>query len=80
MEAVVILIVPIVALFVGAAAVLQPRRLDPAAERVRIAERVAWLEERMRHAQAGNWDEQMMERLTDELADARHQQRALQVG
>lgn len=75
MEAVVILIVPLIALFVAGTAILLPQPVDVAAERARIDQHIAWLEERLVHARAGNWDEQMLENLHAQLAAA-HRQRA----
>lgn len=77
MEALVILIVPLVALFIGAVAFFQPRPSDPVAERARVDQHIAWLEDRLAHAREKNWDEQMMENLHAQLAAARHEQRAL---
>lgn len=74
MEAVVILIVPLIALAVWAAAYFQPRRPDPAAENAQRAEHIAWLEDRLAHARRHNWDEQMMANLHAQLAEARRQQ------
>lgn len=77
MEALVILIVPLVALFVGAVAFFQPRRSDPAAERARVDQHIAWLEERLAHARAKDWDEQMLENIHVQLEAARREQRVL---
>ena len=77
MEALVILIVPLVALFIGAVAFFQPRPSDPAAERARVDQHIAWLEERLDHARARNWDEQMMANLHAQLAAAHHERRSL---
>ena len=77
MEALVILIVPLVALFIGAVAFFQPRRLDPAADRARVDQHIAWLEDRLAHARAKNWDEQMMENIRAQLEAARREQRSL---
>jgi hypothetical protein len=77
MEAFVLIIPPIIALLVGAWAILAPRPVDPVAERVRVDQHIAWLEDRLVHARAGNWDEQMMANLLDQLEEARGKQSAL---
>jgi hypothetical protein len=77
MEAVVILIVPLVALLVGAIAFFQSRPVDMAAERSRLDQHIAWLEERLTHARRNNWDEQMMANLTAQLENARREQSVL---
>ena len=76
-EIFVIIIPPFIALIIGAIAVFAPRPKDPMVERVRISERIAWLEERLTHARAGNWDEQMMENLNLQMEAARKEQREL---
>ena len=76
-EIFVIIIPPFIALIIGAIAVFAPRPKDPVVERVRINERIAWLEERLTHARAGNWDEQMMENLNLQMEAARKEQREL---
>lgn len=77
MEVFVIIIPPFIALIIGAVAVLAPRPKDPVAERARLAEHIAWLEHRLAHARARNWDEQMMHNLHTQLAAARREQHAL---
>jgi hypothetical protein len=77
MEAFVLIIPPIIALLIGAWAVLAPRPVDPVAERARADQHIAWLEDRLVHARAGNWDEQMMANLLDQLATAQRKQSAL---
>jgi hypothetical protein len=74
MEALVILLVPLVALIIWAAAYFQPKRLDPVAEQARLEQHIAWLEERLTHAHRHNWDEQMVGNLNWQLAAARRQQ------
>jgi hypothetical protein len=78
MEAFVLIIPPIIALAIGAWAVLAPRPVDPVAERARADQHIAWLEARLQHARAGNWDEQMMANLHAQLEEARDRQSALQ--
>jgi hypothetical protein len=78
-EAVVIIIPPIIALLIGAWAVLAPRRIDVVAEQKQINEHIAWLEERLAHAHARNWDEQMLANLRAQMAEARRKQQALAV-
>ena len=77
MEALVIIIPPIIALLIGAWAVFAPRAIDPVAERARLDEHIARLEESLARARAGNWDEQMITNLLDKLAEAHREQRAL---
>ena len=79
MEAVVIIIPPIIALLIGAWAVFAPRQVDPLAEQARLDQHIARLEDSLARASADNWDEQMITNLLDKLADARREQRALQV-
>ena len=77
MEIVVIILPPIIALIIGAVAYFAPRVKDPVAEQKRLDERIAWLENRLVHARAGNWDEQMMHNLHTQLAAARSEQQSL---
>jgi hypothetical protein len=77
MEAVVIIIPPIIALLIGAWAVLSPRQIDVVAEQKQLNEHIAWLEERLVHARERNWDEQMMANLHAQMTEARRKQRAL---
>lgn len=78
MEAFVLIIPVIVALFLGAWAILAPRTLDPVAERARVDQHIAWLEQSLVRARQDNWDELMIANLLDKLADARREQSALQ--
>ena len=78
MEALVILIPPLIALFIGAWAVFAPRPLDPVVERTRLDQHIARLEESLARARADNWDEQMITNLLDKLAAARREQSTLQ--
>ena len=77
MEVLVIFIPPIIALLIGAWAVFAPRQLDPVAERARLDEHIARLEETLARARAGNWDEQMITNLLDKLAEARREKNGL---
>ena len=77
MEALVILIPPLIALLIGAWAVFAPRRVDPVAERARLEEHIARLEDSLGRARSENWDEQMITNLLDKLAAARREQSAL---
>jgi hypothetical protein len=79
MEALVILIVPIVAFFVWLVARLQTdaMRPTPGAELARLEQYVAWLEDRRRHAEASNYDDQMKEHILGELWQASEQLDAL---
>lgn len=79
MEIFVIIIPPAIALIIGAVAFFAPRPKDPVAERARLDERIAWLEDRLTHARADHWDEQMMHNLHAQLEEARREQRALLV-
>ena len=78
MEVLVIFIPPIIALLIGAWAVLSPRPLDPVAERARLDQHIARLEKSLARARTDNWDEQMITNLLDKLAAARREQSALQ--
>ncbi len=78
MEAVVIIIPPIIALLIGAWAVFAPRALDPVAEQARLDQHIARLEESLARARADNWDELMITNLLDKLAAARREQSTLQ--
>lgn len=76
MEALVLLLVPLVALVVWAAAYFQPKSLDPVADQAQLEEHIAWLEQRLAHAREKNWDEQMLANLTGQLTEARRRQGA----
>lgn len=77
MEAVVIIIVPLIALLIGAMAVLAPRPVDVVAERARLDQHIDWLEERLRHAREKHWDDQMVGQITTQLEAARRQRAML---
>ena len=77
MEVFVIIIPPFIALLIGAWALLAPRPVDAAAEQKQLDEHIAWLNERLDHARARNWDEQMMENLHAQMAAAQRTQQAL---
>ena len=77
MEALVILIPPFIALLIGAWAVFAPRSVDPVAERARLDQHIARLEESLHRARTANWDEQMISNLLTKLEAARREQRAL---
>jgi len=74
MEALVILLVPLVALIVWAAAYFQPNPFNSVAERAQLEQHIAWLEDRLAHARQHNWDEQMIGNLIGQLETARRQQ------
>lgn len=76
MEALVILLVPLVAFGVWAAAYFQPRTTDLAAEQVQLEQHIAWLEDRLAYGRQKNWDEQMIASLTAQLAEARERRAA----
>jgi hypothetical protein len=69
-EIFVIIIPPFIALLLGAWAVLAPKPMSVPAEQAQLAEHIIWLEQRLAHARAGNWDEQMMANLHAQLASA----------
>ena len=77
MEVFVIFIPIFVALLLGVWAMLAPKRVDVAAETHQLNEHIAWLEERLAHARAGNWDEQMMANLHAQLETAQRKLQAL---
>jgi hypothetical protein len=76
-EVFVIIIPPLIAVLIGGWAVLAPKPVDPKVERVQLDDHIAWLEERLQHARARNWDEQMVENLHTQMAQARRRQAAL---
>lgn len=78
MEALVILIPPFIALLLGAWALLSPRSVDLEAERARLEQHIARLEESLSRARTANWDDQMITNLLAKLAAARREQNALQ--
>lgn len=77
MEAFVIIIPPFIALLIGGWAVLAPRPVDAVAEQKQLDEHIAWLEDRLVHARAGNWDEQMMANLHTQMAAAQRKRQTL---
>ena len=77
MEVFVIIIPPFIALLLGAWALLSPKPVDVVAERKQLDEHIAWLNERLAHARARNWDEQMLANLDAQMAEARRKQAAL---
>jgi hypothetical protein len=77
MEVFVILIPPVIALLIGAWALLAPKPVDVVAEQKQLDAHIAWLNERLAHARARNWDEQMMANLDAQMAEARRKQAAL---
>jgi hypothetical protein len=77
MEALVLLIVPLIALLIGAMAFFQPRPSNPGLDRARLDEHISWLEARLAHAREKHWDEQMMANLQAQLAAARREQATL---
>jgi hypothetical protein len=76
-EVFVIIIPPFIALLIGAWALLAPRPIDLKAEQKQLDEHIAWLNERLVHARAANWDEQMLANLDAQMVEARRKQRAL---
>ncbi|MDB6113994.1 MAG: hypothetical protein JWQ83_810 [Lacunisphaera sp.] len=75
MEAVVILLVPLIAaaVYLGARFQGQGIALDPQQELAQLQERLAWHEDRLRQARAKNWDEAMVEQIASQLAEARRE-------
>jgi hypothetical protein len=78
MEAVVIIVVPLIAMLIAGWAIVAPRPVDRVAEQAQMNQHIAWLEERLAHARQKNWDEQMMANLLAQLDAARRKQGALQ--
>jgi hypothetical protein len=78
MEALVILLVPLVALIIWAGAYFQTRSLDPATERAQLDQHIARLEERLAMAHQRNWDEQMISSLRGQLEIAQRRQQTRQ--
>lgn len=75
MEALVILIVPLVALVIYLVSRTQtygvPRNTEEQLTALRQQE--AWHEHRLQHARAKNWDREMIHRISEELDDTRFQ-------
>lgn len=78
MEAVVIIVVPLIAMLIAGWAIIAPRPVDQVAEQAQMSQHIAWLEERLAHARQKNWDEQMMANLLAQLDEARRRQGARQ--
>jgi len=76
-EIFVIIIPPFIALLLGVWALLAPKPVDAVAEQKQLDEHIAWLNERLAHARARNWDEQMMANLEAQMAEARRKRQAL---
>jgi predicted PurR-regulated permease PerM len=74
-EAIAILLIVLVSTLILGLTWLQtrttPRQRDQEIERLK--QHIAWLEERQRHAEQGNWDEDMRRRITAQLDEARQQ-------
>src|SRR6267154_1722907 len=58
-------------LFLVARLSAQNARSNPAAERARLQESLAWHEERLQRAKEKNWDYDMINRITEEMEDIR---------
>jgi len=78
MEAVVIIVVPLIAMLIAGWAIVAPRPVDIRADRAQMDQHIAWLEERLTYARQKNWDEQMTANLLAQLDDAQGKRRALQ--
>ena len=76
MEALVLLLVPLVAFIIWAVAYFQPRTTDLAEERQQLDRHIAWLEDRLAYGRQKNWDEQMIANLNAQLAEARERRAA----
>lgn len=76
MEALVILLVPLVAFIIWAVAYFQPKTTDLAAEQQQLDQHIAWLEDRLAYGREKQWDEQMIANLTAQLAEARERRAA----
>ncbi|HWA24851.1 MAG TPA: hypothetical protein VG734_04180 [Lacunisphaera sp.] len=77
MEAVVIIIVPLIAMLIAGWAIVAPRPIDLKADQAQMDQHIAWLEERLAYARQKNWDEQMMANLHTQLEEAHIKRRAL---
>jgi hypothetical protein len=71
MEALVILLIPLVGFIFWAVHRAQTNALDPAVRRLQRQEHVALLEERLARGRRDNWDEQMLGNLAEQLEEAR---------
>jgi hypothetical protein len=75
MEALVILVVPLIALLIYIISRFDtygtPRNAQE--ELVELQQRLAWHEGRLEHARAKNWDRDMIHQITEQLDDTRFQ-------
>ena len=82
MEAVVILLVPLIAAAVYLSARFQGEGIavNPQQELVQLRERLAWHEDRLRQAREKNWDDAMVEQIAGQLAETRDELLRLSLG
>ena len=60
-------------LFLAKRLMAQNARNNPAAERARLQQSLGWHEERLRNAQAKNWDHDMIARIAAQVEETRRQ-------
>lgn len=70
-ESSLILLVLLVAggLFLASRLTIQKDRSNPAVEKLRLRESLAWHEARLKQARAANWDDQMIADITAQLTE-----------
>lgn len=75
MEALVIVFVPLIALGIYVISRFQTYGLPRNAQEeiAELRQRLAWHEQRLRHAQEKNWDRDMIHQITEQLEDTRFQ-------
>jgi len=73
MEAVVIFVVPLIAvgIYLSARFSLSGRQVNPQEELARLQDQLAWHEDRLRRAKESNWDDSMIGQIAAQLADTR---------
>lgn len=59
--------------FIAMRLMAQNARNNPAAEQARLQQSLVWHEERLRNAQAKNWDHDMIARITAQVDETRAQ-------
>ena len=75
MEAVVILLVPLIAAAVYLSARFQAEgiAINPQQELAQLQERLAWHEDRLRRAREKNWDDVMVGQIAGQVAETRNE-------
>lgn len=75
MEALVIVFVPLIALGIYVISRFQTHGLPRNAEEemAELRQRLAWHEQRLRHAREKNWDRDMIHQISEQLEDTRFQ-------